>query len=929
MLDRLDNAAERGALKGEEKRRETHDKARLRELRAEEAKQAREAMQHARNEKLAFASDRVEESSRRAASILQANAAKNANVVKRALAVVAANKEQQREAAADSATRLDAKIAAASQRRLEHLESAVSPRAASRMEMARVELARLDLERLDRKLELDRSIAAATERRENNIESRVDRARSSASRVLAAHDTKAQLAVKEKAELSVARKIHFAKLNDADVRVKLARASCKDAAPVAFEIPVRDGKPVARLPAALERRLQVKSRTSPFKSPIDLETRKALSAAARVRFAQEDIAITRAVVELRRLRMLARGRELAERARLASARAAHELSCRASVAMIMNDRVRHAAVRRSADDAHRAKHAKARALRRDIAVGRRATRLLAVAANASGARRTAMVHARRDVLQAAIEVRGHNLHLREICAAIKQSAILRGKAALANLLTMPYRARIGERPSQLALLGAPDLDLCATQAPRSCALVPLLQASGQRVRFAPLPVYLHESHPIHHKTHYPRDAPTYMPAAGWEIRKAPATRLLPPHLVARLMRKTRRSLYAPAISLETRLALSAASRVAFALVDIAMVRATRELLAQRAAALATGQAERERRAEKLHRFHLALRVAGASLMNDRVEAAAVRRATIDARKTKRLHQLALRAIAAAGRRAGYLLNTTSNFAEARRAAIFGVHREVLSAAHEARAQSHRLRHLHAEVKRVQGLVQRSNAAHLCSLPFALRIQLRGGTDEAPRRPANSSARYEEEEPVAAESFGLVGRSPPTRRRGVSRQEPPARAGSIFATRPRDVPVDFSAAFPEAPLPALVPPASHDLVTPAVRSLEMTELDARIATQNALKRLGISHPFGEAVQKLSTEPPVWERTSTDETIISESSVLSDAEVQDLLDLASAYVQAAERAYRRSKLPPSARSKGQPPARARAIVPKTARPIVLCM
>jgi len=96
LQNRFNAVAEREAFLTEEKKQEAEKKASLRLQRADEARQARGAFEKARADKLASAAERVEDSSRRAAFFVQATAAKNAHIVKHALAVVAAHKEQRR-----------------------------------------------------------------------------------------------------------------------------------------------------------------------------------------------------------------------------------------------------------------------------------------------------------------------------------------------------------------------------------------------------------------------------------------------------------------------------------------------------------------------------------------------------------------------------------------------------------------------------------------------------------------------------------------------------------------------------------------------------------------------------------------------------------------------------------------------------------------
>ena len=206
LQSRFNAVAKRNAFKGEEKKQAVEKKASLRVQRADEARLARSAIEKARTELLASASERVEESARRAAVLVKATAIKNAHITKHALAVVAAHKEQRRAAAEATSTKLAAQMFAATERRNDVLE-AVQPRAAmGRMEMAKAELARRETERLEKKRELERSIFAATERRESSLGSVVERARADLARVQAAHEAKAWAAAEAVEALAVSRR---------------------------------------------------------------------------------------------------------------------------------------------------------------------------------------------------------------------------------------------------------------------------------------------------------------------------------------------------------------------------------------------------------------------------------------------------------------------------------------------------------------------------------------------------------------------------------------------------------------------------------------------------------------------------------------------------------------------------------------------------
>jgi len=1057
--DRLDAVTHRCEMKHSEKKRETHDKAALRTQRADEAKQIRAAMETARNEKLTSASDRVHDSARRAATIVRGTAAKSAHVVKHALAVVAASKEMQRQSADAAASKLRSKMLAASERRQEILEPATPP-GATRMEMAHAELARLAAERQGKVLELQRSIAAATQRRESKLESRVERARADTFKVEAAHHNKAEREMAAKAELSVARKIHFTKLNDG-----LTQASPAGRLPpaVAFSIPLGTG-PAACLPEALARRLQTKSRASPIQNGIDLATRKALSLAARVRFAAEDLAIAAAVVELQKLRAADRAERLEGNACRATRRARRQLADRAAAAAEMNARVAATSVRRSALDAAKTKAALKQSLRAEVATGRRAARLLALASDPAEESGAAIARVNREVRDAAVMARSHSLQIRELSAALAHADRMRRRSAKARDCGVPYSARhasptnppraataapklhttstpaavtaLAVTPASLAVtsfaaalaaaaLGAPSIAAAALAALNN-AMVARTPPKHCHVRFAPC-----ETQPPHHlgyKTHHPKAAAELQlpQSVAFSIPVSAQRRSLPAKLTQRLGRKSQ-SHAVPLLSLEKRKALCAASRVAFALVDLAMVRATLALLQQRAISRAISVDQSERRGTALHQHALKLKVAVARQLNARVHAAAVRRSAADATVAKRAKYLALREVTAAGRRAGLLLAASTNRAEQRRSVWFAVRRAGIKAQTDSRAQNGRLRQLRAALGRSRELMIKSSVGYLLAAPYAVRARLlatKGSAApklEVPRDYGTVSRTPPPQRLLATKgsaapklevprAYGTVSRTPPPQRptKGtaspklvhevpraygtLSRTPPPQRppsqtselprsiytarrsavpellrgqgARNIFTARRSAVPglprgqgpsiftvrrsaVPFSSVFPDqaAPFAAALaaddngggeggapanpanrlgykssaspvvgltrggrvnPPhlsvdkSSASPVGPPRLSFETSRAQTLAAANSAFLRLGVVDPF---VPSFLALPPKCERSSTDDSAVSfitEVSFLSESDVQEMLALASARVQA-----RRSRVTPRER------------------------
>jgi hypothetical protein len=220
LQTRFDSADQRDVR--EEKKQASHSKAATQQARAAEAAAARAAMSMARDAKLADASDRVEESSRRAARLVRHTALKNARQVKRvpclnflpfcgfsrlarssapspcdvgcprlafrrksplpplnarqvkrALAVVAGRNQAAAADAQAALGRLSSRLEGAAARRTEAMEAAAPPPVSARLESARGELARMEVERAMKKQMLKRSLEAASERRDAEIGDKV------------------------------------------------------------------------------------------------------------------------------------------------------------------------------------------------------------------------------------------------------------------------------------------------------------------------------------------------------------------------------------------------------------------------------------------------------------------------------------------------------------------------------------------------------------------------------------------------------------------------------------------------------------------------------------------------------------------------------------------------------------------------------------
>eukprot|EP00967_Tisochrysis_lutea_P002655 scaffold3216_cov30-Tisochrysis_lutea.AAC.3 len=272
------------------------------------------------------------------------------------------------------------------------------------------------------------------------------------------------MALEAEAELAESRRAIFAKLNAADVRAKeeRSRKASKDLRPglgsrkasrvldpLAFEIPVRDsGTEKTSLSSALVKRLKIKSRTSHIKPMTDLETRKALSADARVGFARKDLAATRDAIARRQERVAALAAKVDEQARRGASLAQNHVQLRAHTAKRMNARVGAASVRRATADSEKRKAVARRVLRAAAASGRRAQRLLSTSNNSLEANRTEMFLARRDVIDASRVTRAQSHVLRSLVVSMRGSELLMQKAARAHMSTLPYN-----RPAKLTQSG--------------------------------------------------------------------------------------------------------------------------------------------------------------------------------------------------------------------------------------------------------------------------------------------------------------------------------------------------------------------------------------------------------------------------------------------------------------------------------------------
>mmetsp|Transcript_22928 Transcript_22928/g.74259 ORF Transcript_22928/g.74259 Transcript_22928/m.74259 type:complete len:721 (-) Transcript_22928:402-2564(-) len=458
LESRFDAVAKRDTLKLEETRQKAEEKAQLRRERAREAKYTRKAIQAARDEKLAFASVRVENSARRAANAVQITAVKSALVAKRAVAVVAAQKQLQRDAALSLASSLTSRMTAAAERRNDLLELAQPRVALRRVEMARAQQAKDAVGRLEKKVELDRSIAAAIARRDGYIQFVVSKARVDLSRV------QATVQAREVAEAQAAtetRRAVFSKLNAADVRAKallLRKASTHPIRSVSFELPVRPtGQPMSRLPALLVSRLMTKSiKTCPGaskgnKALQSAAERAARANAARVAFAIKNSLNAKLAATARATHAAALKQRVVESSRRGTALAQHHLQCRARVAHGMNKRVAAAAVRRAATAAALRMLVARNSLCAVAAAGLRAERLLSISVNEDAVARRTMAAAKRADLDAKRSSAAVKSQLRCLVGSLRASELLAMKSLNARTYSLPYQAMRGAlRPTQAA-----------------------------------------------------------------------------------------------------------------------------------------------------------------------------------------------------------------------------------------------------------------------------------------------------------------------------------------------------------------------------------------------------------------------------------------------------------------------------------------------
>lgn len=377
LQQRLNAVAERQAWLEHEKAQKEQEKAAQRNVLMAAVKDARaaqkEAIEHRHENKLERVASAVSSREQRLKDIIQ----RNAWVVKRALAIATAVKERERDTSAAKAEQLDLRLAAAAGRR--ELEQPRSPRTEERLRASRWALATRALELECKRRTLEKAQESATEKREAQLSSVRQRASDRNAKISAvAEERKSQEAAADGARRNL-----FEKLNSAVVKRGLQRRQSAKKLGVdgVIEIEVHS-TPLPPAPAALVERLERKSMRKDSEQSAHMDRH---SDAARRRQAALASFKKSALRDLMRVREAAAKREAcaAERAaslegrnfrRMASVALARR--ARTASAMKMIGRVAEAELRRKAADAAR-KRAIARAvLKRNVAVGQRASILL-------------------------------------------------------------------------------------------------------------------------------------------------------------------------------------------------------------------------------------------------------------------------------------------------------------------------------------------------------------------------------------------------------------------------------------------------------------------------------------------------------------------------------------------------------------------------
>jgi len=201
---------------------------------------------------------------------------------------------------------------------------------------------------------------------------------------------------------------------------------------------------------------------------------------------------------------------------------------------------------------------------------------------------------------------------------------------------------------------------------------------------------------------------------------------LPTTLVERLMNK---SIKPPCLTLMEQkaqqkthvaaklVAAARARRCAFALRNSILSERAAATRRQRSARLEEAVFERSCRGTALAHHHLLRRAHTARQVNARVQAAAMRRSANTALRHKAFARSALRAVAAAGRRAERLLAVSINEKAATRHIMAASRREDTAARRNAAALKLQVRCLVASLKASALMIQRRRHAHMYSVPY--------------------------------------------------------------------------------------------------------------------------------------------------------------------------------------------------------------------
>lgn len=427
LQQRLDAAAERQVRLEKEKSQKEQEKAAQRNMLVAAVKDARAAQREAVFQRYETKLGRVASATSTRETRLKEIIERNAFVVKRALAVATANKEQDKMTSAAKAESINLRMAAAADRR--ESEQPTSPRTQERLRALRGNLAKQAVELGCKRRTLEKAQESAYEKREATLASVRQRAAEMNAKVTAAAD----LRESQKASATGARRNLFQKLNSAAVeRTRQRRPSAKwlDVDSV-IEIEVHS-MPLPPPPAALVERLGRKPARKVSKGRHAAAAKKQQAALAlSKKFAVRDLKRVKEAAAKRKAHTSERATKLKELqvSRMASVALARR--ARTASAKKMNARVVEAALRRTAADKARKCAAERANLKRSIAAGRRAQRLLTLG-HAQIKRSESAAH-RRTANDLAVALRGKVVASAREKAALRRAEILRARVVAAHV----------------------------------------------------------------------------------------------------------------------------------------------------------------------------------------------------------------------------------------------------------------------------------------------------------------------------------------------------------------------------------------------------------------------------------------------------------------------------------------------------------------